>query len=84
MIASYPHFTIREEFQPEGKTSKYRLVSHSRGTIYLGIIAWYVPWRQFCFFPEPDTVWSDGCLADVQSFLEDLKLKAKALRVKEE
>ena len=33
---------------------------------------WYGAWRQYCFFPYPETVFSAGCLKDVQEFIEAL------------
>ena len=35
----------------------------------IGTIEWYGPWRQFIFHAQPNTVWSTGCLADVQDAL---------------
>lgn len=45
-----------------------------------GIIKWYGSWRQYCFFPEVETVWSTGCLQDVIDFIEKEKRTRQALR----
>lgn len=39
----------------------------------LGIIKWACGWRQYAFFPEKDTLFSAGCLADIQSHIEGLR-----------
>jgi len=38
----------------------------------IGKIMWYAPWRQYCFFPEPETVWSRSCLDEVNAFINQL------------
>jgi hypothetical protein len=44
-------------------------VKNRRSDDLLGVIGWYGPWRQYCFSPEPHTVYSSGCLADVEHFI---------------
>ena len=39
----------------------------------IGMVKWYAPWRQYCFFPEPGTVWSRYCLNEVNTFINQLK-----------
>jgi len=39
----------------------------------LGIIKWYGPWRQYVFFPEKDTLFSVGCLDDIQFHIKGLR-----------
>ena len=46
----------------------------------LGIIKWYPNWRQYSFFPEPETIFSKGCLADINSFIEHLMLDYKEIQ----
>jgi hypothetical protein len=38
----------------------------------LGIVQWYQPWRQFCYFPTCPAVYSADCLADVKTFIGQL------------
>ncbi len=38
----------------------------------LGFVKFYSAWRQYCFFPTSQAVYSSGCLKDIGSFLEDL------------
>ncbi len=35
----------------------------------VGKIKWYGAWRQYCFEPFRDTVFSGGCLLEIQEFL---------------
>jgi len=35
----------------------------------LGTVKWYGPWRQYCFYPRPATIFNKGCLEDINSFL---------------
>jgi len=69
-----------------GKIKKYidfNLVEYTKKTqvycirsintsIILGYIKWYGAWRQYCFLPEGNTVFSVGCLRDIWEFINDL------------
>lgn len=70
--ATYHWFgVIRREVRGR-KTPLFVLINKSSQTA-IGEIKWYGRWRQYCFFPDEATVWSDGCLADVRDFLAKLK-----------
>ena len=50
------------------KTNTWQIMSkRTRG--YLGIVQWYGPWRQYCFYPGSSTVWNIDCLQDIQNFI---------------
>jgi hypothetical protein len=49
------------------KTYQWEVISHRE--VRLGVIEWYSPWRQYCFNPEPDTVWSSDCIEAVADFI---------------
>ena len=53
------------------KTSVYAVINVKLGNI-LGIIKWYPSWRQYCFFPESDTVFNKDCLSDIENFVQEL------------
>ena len=53
------------------KTMTYEVLSINQG-LRLAIIKWYGPWRQYCFYPEANTVWNVGCLQDINKFINDL------------
>ena len=38
----------------------------------LGIVKWYGPWRRYCYFPHGIEIYSAGCLADIQDFINQL------------
>ena len=62
----YKFFTVQRLPSETGRKTRRYEVRKTRSTGLLGIIAWYAAWRQFSFFPEDYTVWSAGCLADIQ------------------
>lgn len=39
----------------------------------LGEVKWYGPWRQYCFFPDGYTVFSAGCMDDINDFMRNLR-----------
>lgn len=38
----------------------------------LGAVEVWEDWRQYCFFPYPDTLHSASCLTDIAHFLQQL------------
>lgn len=51
------------------KTSVYK-VKNLTSNLIIGYVYWYPQWRQYCFFPEPHTVYSSGCLNDIIEFIK--------------
>jgi hypothetical protein len=75
VIASFEYFRIIRMPKPKKRKTHVYGIYKTTG-IRLGEIRWYGAWRQFCFFPATtSTVWSLGCLVDVQSVLEKLNKK---------
>jgi hypothetical protein len=59
--------------QPPGrKTPIVQVCSRSSGNL-LGVVAWFGPWRQFCFRPERQTVFNVECMTDIQAKIAELK-----------
>lgn len=58
------------------KTDIYSVKSNSSAW-ELGQIKWFHSWRQYCFFPEFDTVFSRGCLDDIADFINQLMEERK-------
>lgn len=52
-----------------GKTEVWRMDSGKDG-VQLGEIRWFGRWRQYCFFPTSETVFSKGCLGDIRDFIK--------------
>jgi len=67
--SKYLHFRF---VRNAGKTSVYSVDSKREGAS-LGLVSWYGPWRQYCFYPDNGTLFNLGCLQDIESFLTALK-----------
>lgn len=59
------------------KTKIIHLISNGDVEVLLGVIKWLGSWRQYCFFPETNTLYSNECLKDIKEFLEKLNKEAK-------
>ncbi len=63
-----------------GKTDIWNVLSKSSEYI-LGQIKWYGAWRQYCFWPSPQTIFSSRCMQDinqaVKQLMEDRRKKPK-------
>jgi hypothetical protein len=64
------------------KTAVYACHNNSSGA-EVGIVKWYGPWRQYCFFPARGTIFSKGCMEDVNDFIRQL-MEERGRRAKEE
>lgn len=58
---------IKQEFENR-KTFIWEVFS-TYDQSYLGKIHWHPPWRQYCFFPIEECVWSHDCLKEVSNFI---------------
>jgi hypothetical protein len=69
----YKHLVIKEVAEPsrKRKTKAFNVMNRQSG-ILLGHIGWYGPWRQYCFIPADDTVFSSGCMLDIADFIRQL------------
>lgn len=56
----------------EKRKTKVEEVKTKEGDV-IGIIKWYGRWRQYSFFPKPNTVFEKTCLADITDELKRLK-----------
>lgn len=64
------YIAFEEAFRPKRYVTKvWNVVSKSSG-VTLGQVRWYSAWRRYCFFPQPETVWSPDCQRDVAAFCE--------------
>ena len=46
----------------------------------LARIEWYWPWRQYVIYPEPNTLYNDGCLETIIAFIKRLNKEKKILK----
>jgi len=51
------------------KTRIWSCVSKTQHT-ELGVIKWFAQWRQYVFYPAPDTLFNTGCLGDIEKFIK--------------
>jgi len=76
MTKSYIVFVKVEE---KPKTAVYEVRSRSSG-IVLGTVQWYGPWRKYCFYSRPETVWNSSCMIEVSDFMLKLLRDRKELK----
>lgn len=64
------------ELKPGMKTYIYGVyaIKNKEG---LGLVKWYAPWRQYCFFPCKGTVWSKGCMQEITFFIDKIMEERK-------
>lgn len=71
----YIHF---DDYSNTGqKTGRWMCVNNHHGT-WLGEVKWECGWRQYCFFPASDMMFSRGCMADICDFIKQLMDRRKA------
>ena len=51
-----------------GKTYHWEIRNKDSDYV-LGIVKWNGRWRQYCYFPNGDTVLSVGCMSDIINFV---------------
>jgi hypothetical protein len=70
---AYKYFRFIPKTRIDGthfnKTGIYECVA-DRNNARLGEVKWYAPWRQYCFFPNDFTVFSKGCMEDINNFID--------------
>lgn len=62
------------------KTSMWECRHHDN--TLLGEVKWYSFWRQYCFFPDYDMVFSKGCMDDICNFMVELRKEELETRKK--
>jgi len=60
------------------KTSVWACNNNSSGDL-LGRVGWYPGWRQYCFLPTPETIFSTGCMEDICDFIKQLHDERKGV-----
>ena len=51
-------------YRQNRKTKIIHLISNGDVETLLGVIKWFGAWRQYCFFPEENTLYNNECLKD--------------------
>ena len=70
MKTKYRHIHFAEAVTTDVRWGCY---TNSAPNSRLGTICWCECWRQFCFYPEPGTVFSTNCLKNIRHFLGQMK-----------
>ena len=70
---AYEYIRVKVRPPLPGRKTRIYDISSVRQEAHLGQIKWHGAWRQYCFFPNGYTIWSAGCLGDVNDFLARLK-----------
>ena len=77
-------YIVFEPVQTKRRTRIWTCRNISSGAT-IGTVKWHGAWRQYCFFPHSDTVFSKGCLEDIGTFLnEQMAARRKRRRKREE
>lgn len=71
MKTKYQYITFTQ-LPSTGKTTKWLCINNSSGDP-IGSVIWYYRWRQYVYEPGQETVYSAGCLEDIQDFMRQLK-----------
>jgi hypothetical protein len=65
--ASYKYIDF-VKIEATSKTGKW--ACKTKAGVALGQVSWYPGWRQYCYFPGCQAVYSAGCLSDIADFLK--------------
>jgi hypothetical protein len=77
-IKTHYQFLHFQRMVDKPMTLQFHCFTHSSDE--LGIVKWYSPWRQYCYFPLEQAVYSAGCLTDISDFCRQLDAIQKSDR----
>ncbi len=72
MRTDYQYIRFIQLPTPGRKTPLWSCRSIRFNTVELCRVLWYGEWRQYCYQPCQNTVYSGGCLKDIQDFIGQL------------
>lgn len=72
MRTKYKFLLFEKADKQPTRTQVWECKNAKSGNV-LGLVKWYGPWRQYCYFPVVQAVYSDGCLNDITHFIGQLK-----------
>lgn len=73
----YRSFTVKpQKDEKSGGKPSYAIVIDNSGDA-IGLIGWYPRRRKWCFAPLEYTMWSSGCLTDVQDAIDTIAKEEK-------
>lgn len=65
----YKYLRFVEEPRPKGRKTGIWSCRNKSSNTELGVIRWNGHWRQYCYFPTVQAVYSAGCLMDIADFI---------------
>jgi hypothetical protein len=65
-MKNYLQFDLIES---KPKTDVYAVIN-TQFNQRLGVVKWYASWRQYCFFPDSDTLYHKDCLREIANFIK--------------
>jgi len=75
MKTEYKYFSfVKDKSVIKAAVWRCRRGSDIVGYKVLGTVKWHKRWRQYCFFPEPDTVLNVVCLEDMGHFIKQISV----------
>ena len=78
----FEYLVLEEVPDDKKKTMTVDVLSRRHGDL-LGVIKWYSSWRQYVFVPSEGTLYSAGCLADIETAVTELMNDRKSARAAE-
>ena len=81
LLAENKHIGITEiillsDLRAKRKTKRY-VVWNKKEDSVLAEIYWNTGWRQYCFYPEAQCIWSTSCLDTVVEFIKKINTEHK-------
>lgn len=74
-VVETKYLRLEQRFVDRGNGSKKEIwaVRNKASNLLLGSIELYDGWKDFCFFPQGETVFSAGCLKSIVEHLNKLR-----------
>lgn len=66
-------YLVFTQVQTTGKKTTTWECRNKKSQVVLGLVKWYGPWQQYCYFPVVQAVYSKGCLQDIAHFIGQLR-----------
>lgn len=72
-MKKYKYITIRQDADEHFKGKAVYRIYSNRPMAQIGILSYYIPWKEYVFSSNENCVFNDGCLKDVLDFLSLIK-----------
>ena len=68
----YEYLRFVEKPRPPRRKTGIYSCRNLKSDTELGLVRWHGPWRQYCYFPIGQAIYSAGCLQDIADFMTRL------------